>query len=524
MRIVILCILCMFNKFSVVAQSKAARELEAKAYQLNNAFKYDSSLLIIKTYLSQANISSDDKFHAHLYLSLTYKRTFDYKNVLKQLDSAISYGLQTKNPAYYNHKYQFQKSLALFDIQLYHESDSIMKLLEKDNYKYLNDDDVAKVYMQKGYLSLLEKHYADALMDLDSALLITSKVNPCDLPIVYGKRIQLFGATHDIKKLESEYNLGIQKARQCNILKYTLYLNECMFQAHEKMGDYKKAFYYFEKFDSAKTIYNNDEFDFKMSELEKRFDVAKKDKQIAIDSADIKRKKLEVAALTTAMLLLFALALAYLLWQRQIKYKKDRLLHLTFSKEMFEKNEDEKKRIASDLHDSINHELLSLKNSEPHSSTTNLQIDSIINDIRNISRNLHPVLFEALGLKSSLENMFQRLQNQHSLIINSEINYDKALHSKDELQVYRIIQEALSNTIKYSKAPAAKVSINTSADSMLIEIKDSGKGFDVKSVLESSKSFGLHNIIQRSKTLGGIATIESNANGTIIKIKIPIKK
>ena len=366
-------------------------------------------MFIIKTYLNEANISKDDKFHAHLYLSFTFKRTFDYINVLKQLDSAISYGLQTNNPSYYTHQYQFQKSLALFDIQRYYESDSLMKLLAKDHYKDLSDDDAAKVYMQEGYLSFLKKNYTDALMNLDSALLITSRVNPCDLPIIYGKRIQLFAATHNLKQLESEYDSGIQKAMQCHILKYTLYLNECMFRAYEQTGDYQKAFDYFEKSDSAKTVYNNNEFDFKMSELEKRFDVAKKDKQIAIDSDAIKRKKLEVAALVAVILFLFALALAYLFWQRQIKYKKERQLHLTFSKEMFEKNEEEKKRIATDLHDSINHELLSLKNSEPHSYRTDSQIESIINDVRNISRNLHPVLFEALGLKSSLENMFQRL-------------------------------------------------------------------------------------------------------------------
>ena len=206
MRIVLLCILCMFSKFSVVAQSKAARELETKAYQLNNAFKYDSSLFIIKTYLSQANISNDDKFHAHLYLSLTYKRTFDYKNVLKQLDSAISYGLQTKNPAYYNHKYQFQKSLALFDIQLYHESDSIMKLLEKDNYKDLNDDDVAKVYMQEGYLSLLEKHYADAKIRYDFIL-------ECNTGLVDSKEVKEHSdqliSTAEYQKEENELKMQL---------------------------------------------------------------------------------------------------------------------------------------------------------------------------------------------------------------------------------------------------------------------------------------------------------------------------
>lgn len=105
-------------------------------------------------------------------------------------------------------------------------------------------------------------------------------------------------------------------------------------------------------------------------------------------------------------------------------------------------------------------------------------------------------------------------------MVTAEIDYDSVLSSSDELQIYRIVQEALSNIIKYADAIAAKISITENENSIIIEIKDNGKGFNVEETLNSKSSFGLHNIIERSRAIGGQANITSNTNGTIITIDI----
>ena len=101
--------------------------------------------------------------------------------------------------------------------------------------------------------------------------------------------------------------------------------------------------------------------------------------------------------------------------------------------------------------------------------------------------------------------------------------YKETLLSADELQIYRIIQEALTNIIKYAQAYAAKITILEQKDKISIEIKDNGKGFDVKQTLNGGKAFGLHNIIERSRVIGGEANINSSVEGTIIHINIPKK-
>lgn len=173
------------------------------------------------------------------------------------------------------------------------------------------------------------------------------------------------------------------------------------------------------------------------------------------------------------------------------------------------------------MHDSVSHELLSLKNSlDEKTEAANTKIDSIINDIRSISRNLHPVLFDKIGLKESINQMVERTQLVNDFMVTADIDYVANLSSSDELQIYRIVQEALSNIIKYADAIAAKITIAETKNNIRIEIKDNGKGFDVNQTLNNKNSFGLHNIIERSRAIGGEAKIVSDKNGTIITIEI----
>lgn len=109
-------------------------------------------------------------------------------------------------------------------------------------------------------------------------------------------------------------------------------------------------------------------------------------------------------------------------------------------------------------------------------------------------------------------------------MVSTNINYQGTLTSANELQTYRIIQEALTNIIKYAKAHAAKITMQEMSDKIFIEIRDNGKGFNALETLHGGKSFGLHNIIERSRVVGGEAQIKSSEKGTdstinILKIK-----
>ena len=235
----------------------------------------------------------------------------------------------------------------------------------------------------------------------------------------------------------------------------------------------------------------------------------------------ILNKNTTIALLVSIIMVLFFIAFLFVNNFKQRKLNNDKKHTLLYTKKLLEKTEEERKRIASDLHDNLSHELLNLKVSiENDNNQINTKIDHIIDDIRTISRNLHPVMFDKIGLKASVEQLVDRAQINNNFMVTAEIDYQNCLCPINELQVYRIIQEALSNIIKYSDAMAAKISIIEKNKKLFIEIKDNGKGFNVKETLRNKNSFGLHNIIERSKAIGGRAKINSSPNGTIITIEI----
>lgn len=518
MRLAIYAILILFNCSNVFAQMNNAKILEKKVSHYNNEAKYDSSQSLIQQFLNTPNISNDDSYQAYLQLSYTYKRLFDYKSTLKYLEKALTYGVKTNNKVEHVNRINSEIAFALFDMQDYAAADSIMDGLAKNNFEYIDTTPLSYLYMQQGYIHFLANNYTAAKIKYDFAISLMQKHNPCDLPMIYGKKIQLYGKLKDVKAMKEMYNNSIKIAEVCGIEKYKLYTNQMMAGAFYSINNTKLSLHYQLIFDSLNDKYNQRNHLDKIIEFEKKYEADKKDYSLKIQSQ-------KITQLISIIIGLILIGLLYIVLNSRKKLKKEKEISTLHTKQLLEKTEDERKRIAADLHDSINNELLNLKSlNGDKDNNINDKIDDIINDIRNISRNLHPVLFESLGLKMSLENLFERMQLQHQIIINSEINYSKQLSSNAELQVYRMIQETLINTVKYAGAYAAKVTIETQQNFIQIQIRDSGKGFQVAEKMKSGKAFGLHNIIQRSKALGGETNIESNEKGTTITIKIPIKK
>jgi signal transduction histidine kinase len=107
-----------------------------------------------------------------------------------------------------------------------------------------------------------------------------------------------------------------------------------------------------------------------------------------------------------------------------------------------------------------------------------------------------------------------------TMYVSHEIEYQNTLSKSAELQLFRIVQEGLTNALKYSKAEAVKVQIKHSGNSLRLDIQDNGKGFDVEKALDSGKAFGLHSILQRAKAIGGNAEIRSGEGGTSISVVV----
>lgn len=222
----------------------------------------------------------------------------------------------------------------------------------------------------------------------------------------------------------------------------------------------------------------------------------------------------------SAVLLAFA---AFYFWIRQRQAKKVAATQAQFTRQLLEHVEDDRGRIAIDLHDSVSHDLLLLKQSirkEITGPEVEDKIDEVINGIRQISRNLHPVMLDKIGLRLSLETLCEQFMQHETMYVSHEIEYQNTLPKSAELQLFRIVQEGLTNAMKYSKAEAVKVHLKSSGNVLRLEIQDNGKGFEVEKALEGGKAFGLHSILQRAKAIGGKAEIRSGEGGTMIGVVI----
>lgn len=278
----------------------------------------------------------------------------------------------------------------------------------------------------------------------------------------------------------------------------------------------------YERYDSVKSALAREENQQYAAEMEAKYETQKKELRIQVQEKEIKRNNI-LNGLLIALLLIVLLAAAFIITRFKLKRKKKEAeLQQQFTRRLLNNTEEERERIAKDLHDGISQELLILKQQmRTDQQHTNDKIDAIIHEIRMISRDLHPVMLDKIGLKLSVEHICQQMMESNLLFITADITYHTSLSKSVELQLFRMIQEALNNIVKYAAAQAAKVTIRETTTHVITEIMDNGKGFDVAAAMHNKMSFGLLNLTERSKALNGKTEITSSPAGTVVKIEIP---
>ena len=125
-------------------------------------------------------------------------------------------------------------------------------------------------------------------------------------------------------------------------------------------GMLKQAFEYAEIYDSARDKLSKNEMRNKVKELDKKYQTEKKEQQIRLQKAEIKKQGAFITLLFAALFGILLSTIIYYLWQRQKRLQQAQNNSLNYTRQLLENTEEERRRIASDLHDSISHELLNL--------------------------------------------------------------------------------------------------------------------------------------------------------------------
>jgi PAS domain S-box-containing protein len=221
---------------------------------------------------------------------------------------------------------------------------------------------------------------------------------------------------------------------------------------------------------------------------------------------------------------------------KMINQHRGELRQLT--EKLFQSQEEERRRIARELHDEAGQSLTAIKLGldrleERHGGKdTHLksEIDEIrqmlkrtSSEIRHISYHLHPTLLVDLGLEPALKLYFKEIQTRSNLDVEfSMIGFDHRLDTDMETIFYRFSQETLTNTLKHSGAENFRLSIIKSYPRIIFLAEDDGIGFDTQIVGKDKRSLGLLGMRERASHVGGTFQLRSRpGKGTRIRIQIP---
>jgi signal transduction histidine kinase len=231
-------------------------------------------------------------------------------------------------------------------------------------------------------------------------------------------------------------------------------------------------------------------------------------------------------------------------YRREVtRLRKDKLLRQELSRRQIESQEEERKRLAAELHDGLGQDLLVMNNeiqqflqgSKDSNNGLN-QVASLLQEsiegVREIASNLHPHLLERLGFSAAVEAMVEKVSHSSGLTVcRMGDTIDKMLPKEIEIHLYRIIQEALSNVVHHASARNASVRIKKRPTTIEIIVMDDGRGFNIEERRphqdpgvpdESDRGIGLSTMTERTRIIGGRLKIESSrGSGTTVHVILP---
>jgi two-component system, NarL family, sensor kinase len=195
--------------------------------------------------------------------------------------------------------------------------------------------------------------------------------------------------------------------------------------------------------------------------------------------------------------------------------------------------EAERKRIAGDLHDELGPMLSAIKLQINHLEPTDesetvvlekssKQIDTIIQRFREISYDLLPNTLVRKGFINATEEFVGKLKILHGLKI--EFTSDPfSLQPQQEINLYRIVQEIIQNTLKHSRATFLNITLTKKEKTILLQTKDDGIGFNYSEKSLEAKGVGLLSLQSRAQILGGQLIVHTQpGSGTAFEIEIPL--
>lgn len=373
------------------------------------------------------------------------------------------------------------------------------------------------------------------------------------------KEYELFGymgqsdvslKTGQFKSAESAITKGIILAKSLGLkleLK-DLYLRAA--ELYEATGKLKQSVTYRKEFELLSDSILNEKNNTAINLIEIKFETEKKENKIQSleKEKEIRDLILRQKNFQNSVLFVSALALVALLFLLYRFNKQKQLLQqnrinelekekqLTAASAILQGQEEERSRLARDLHDSLGGLLSGIKHSFSDMKETIIMtpenmlrfekglalLDTSINEFRRVAHNMMPESLQKFGLDAAIRDFCAGLNNKSGLqVIYQSYEMDQlTIPNTTSITIYRVIQELLNNILKHAEATEVVVQASKESQKLLITVEDNGKGFDT-SILQESEGIGWANIRNRLDFIKGKVDIQSAfQKGTAVNIEI----
>ncbi|MEQ1799828.1 MAG: sensor histidine kinase [Lacibacter sp.] len=311
---------------------------------------------------------------------------------------------------------------------------------------------------------------------------------------------------------------------------------------YEKSGNYAAAAELYKKVNVLKdSMYENASAE-AVVEMKTKYETEKKERIIQEQQFNLKKKNYFI--ITISVLVLLGALLAWLFYNRNKLKQETKLQAAVLTQQqiaaaaILEAEENERQRIAKDLHDGVG-QIMSAAKMNLSSFESDLQfrdeeqklsferiislVDEGCREVRSVSHQMMPNVLLKSGLGKAVAEFLDKI-DQKVLKVNLHTEgLNEHIEATTEIVLYRVLQESVNNVIKHSGASELELSLIKDADGISATIEDNGKGFDSKNLSEKA-GIGLKNMKARVEYLKGTIDFDSSpGKGTLVAIHIPFK-
>lgn len=361
----------------------------------------------------------------------------------------------------------------------------------------------------------------------------------------------------DPYQAEKYAQLSLDEAKKNKLLEHIGKAYSILAEIAILKKDFKGNTHYSFKSDSIRGLLVNETITKNIQNVEARYESEKKEQQIKDlkQQAEIKDLSIQQNRLLIVILMAVLISVVAIAWlgrrtynQKKLLLEKDNALQqsriaeleaekqLLASEAVIKGQEEERGRLAKDLHDGLGGLLSGVK-----FSLTNMKsnvvldaesalvfersldmLDNSISELRRVAHNMMPEVLVKFGLREALKSYCDSIQQSGIFKVDFQsLGTDTRLASNTEIILYRIVQELLNNASKYAKASTVLVQLAFHENEISITVEDNGVGFDTAKIQQSSGA-GWNNIRSRVEYLKGKIDVTSGAGGTSVYLHIPV--